>query len=84
MVSIMRTTLDIDDDVLTAAKELGKRMKKSAGSIISELARESLVRPSASTAKESRPVYGFKILPAAPGKIVTNELIDRIREETGT
>jgi hypothetical protein len=80
----MRTTLDIDDDVLTAAKELGKRTKKSAGSVISELARESLIRPTTSTAKESRPVYGFKTLPAAPGKIVTNELINRIREETGT
>src|SRR4029077_2854009 len=38
----MRTTLDIDDDVLRAAKELVEMKKKTAGQIISDLARQSL------------------------------------------
>ena len=35
----MRTTLDIADDVLQAAKERARREKKTAGEVISELAR---------------------------------------------
>ncbi len=38
----MRTTLDIDDDVLAAAKSLGRRVGKTAGAMISELARSAL------------------------------------------
>ena len=41
----MRTTVDIDDDVLQAAKELGAMRKKTAGQILSELARKGLYRP---------------------------------------
>ena len=41
----MRTTLDIDDDVLQAAKDLARRKKKTAGAIISELARQALGAP---------------------------------------
>jgi hypothetical protein len=37
----MRTTLDIADDVLFAAKEVARREKKSLGQIISDLARRS-------------------------------------------
>ncbi len=38
----MRTTLDIADDVLLAAKELAQREKKSMGQVMSELARKAL------------------------------------------
>jgi hypothetical protein len=38
----MRTTLDIDDDVLQAAKELAATRKMTAGKVISELARQAL------------------------------------------
>ena len=33
----MRTTLDIDDDILQAAKELARAEKKTAGQVLSEL-----------------------------------------------
>jgi hypothetical protein len=36
----MRTTLDIEEDVLFAAKDLARREKKTAGQVISELARK--------------------------------------------
>ena len=40
----MRTTLDIDDDVLAAAKELAHSQKTTAGRVISNLARQALTR----------------------------------------
>ena len=40
----MRTTLDIDDDVLQMAKELARAEKKTAGAVISDLARKALTR----------------------------------------
>lgn len=38
----MRTTLDIDDTVLAAAKEIARVRGQSAGAVISELARKGL------------------------------------------
>lgn len=78
----MRTTLDIDEDVLQAAKEIARREKKTAGEVISTLARSALAAPRASTltAREPRAVYGFRPFPPRGG-IVTNELIDSLRED---
>jgi len=38
----MRTTLDIDDSILAAAREIAAANRASAGSVISELARKGL------------------------------------------
>jgi hypothetical protein len=38
----MRTTLDLDDDVVAAARELAAQERRSLGSVISELARRGL------------------------------------------
>ncbi len=38
----MRTTLDLDDDVVTAARELATEQRRSLGSVVSELARRGL------------------------------------------
>ena len=35
----MRTTLDIDDDLLLAAKEIARRERRSAGSVVSDFVR---------------------------------------------
>ena len=53
----MRTTLDIDDDVLQAAKELARRQKKTAGAVISELTRKALTAPPPA-AREPKAVLG--------------------------
>jgi Arc/MetJ family transcription regulator len=76
-----RTTLDIDDDVLQAAKEIARREKKTAGEVVSMLARGALSAPrGAQAAGEPRAMYGFR--PFAPhGAIVTNDLIDSLRED---
>ena len=42
MLSIVRTTLDIDLDVLQAAKDLAVLRKSTAGKVLSELARQAL------------------------------------------
>jgi hypothetical protein len=38
----MRTTLELDDDLLTTAKELARQQGVSLGQLLSELARQSL------------------------------------------
>jgi hypothetical protein len=42
MLKPVRTTLDIDEDVLMAARELARPARRSLGSVISELARRGL------------------------------------------
>jgi len=76
----MRTTLDIADDVLLAAKERARRERKTAGEVVSELLRQALTAPQPSAVREPKAVYGFKPF-ARRGGIVTNELIDQLRNE---
>jgi hypothetical protein len=75
----MRTTLDIDDDVLQAAKERARREHKTAGQIVSELLRQALTAmPTPSAVRESHAVYGLRPFPNR-GSIITNDLIDQLR-----
>jgi hypothetical protein len=76
----MRTTIDIDDDVLRAAKELARRERKTAGRVISELARRALAAPPAGGGRAGRALHGFRPFPRRGG-IVTNDVIDRLRED---
>jgi Arc/MetJ family transcription regulator len=77
----MRTTLDIDDDVLAAAKERARRENKTAGTMVSELLRQALTAShDAGVVREPRAIYGLKPFPRRGG-IVTNELIDKLRSE---
>ena len=82
----MRTTLDIANDVLQAAKERARRENKTTGAVISELARAALNAPAPArtttklTAREPQAVYGFRPFPKRGG-IVTNELIDKLAED---
>jgi Arc/MetJ family transcription regulator len=76
----MRTTLNIDDDVLKAAREIGRREKKTAGQVVSALARTALIGlDKGAAAGEPRDVFGFQPFPSR-GRPVTNELIDSLRE----
>jgi len=81
----MRTTLDIASDVLEAAKEIGRRQRKTAGEVISDLARRALTQGEpgkAAGVREPRASYGFAPLPTR-GVVVTNALINRLREDAG-
>ena len=75
----MRTTLDIDDDVLQAAKELSAREKKTAGKLISEWARRGIRAP-ADESTEPHVINGFEVLPAR-GRVITDELVRHLLEE---
>lgn len=78
----MRTTIDIDDDVMQAAKERARREKKTAGMVVSELLRQALTAPSPSSVaagREPTALYGFDPFPPRGG-VVTNALIDKLRE----
>ncbi|MBL8311952.1 MAG: CopG family transcriptional regulator [Burkholderiales bacterium] len=83
----MRTTLDIDDDVLSASKELAKAAGKTAGQIISELARKALTQPLAAlplTVDEPKPVYGIRPFPRNPnGRLVTSAEIRQMMDDEG-
>jgi hypothetical protein len=76
---VMRTTLDIEDDVLFAAKDLARREKKTAGQVISELARKGLAGAADVTAGKPRAIYGFRPFPKE-GRFVSNELINKLRD----
>jgi 3-oxoacyl-ACP reductase-like protein len=85
----MRTTLDLDDDVLLAARAHAAREKRSLGAVISELARESLQRPSAPAGRArgaggARGALGgrFAVLPARK-EVVTVEHVRRLMDAEG-
>ena len=79
----MHTTLNIDVDVLAAAKEIAQRERKTAGQSISELMRETLqARAERSAAMGSGRQHGFRPIPAG-GTTVTNQLVNDMRHELG-
>jgi hypothetical protein len=76
----MRTTLDIDEDILLAAKEIAAKQRKTAGRVLSDLARRGLRAPP-SLDPTPRLENGFQILPAGE-RVVTAELVRRLLEES--
>ncbi|MEI6675509.1 MAG: CopG family transcriptional regulator [Verrucomicrobiota bacterium] len=80
----MRTTLEIDDDVLLAAKELAIKQRKTAGKIVSEIFRRGMrMGSSAPAVKEGQPYAmknGIPILPSR-GELVTTEHVQRVMEK---
>jgi hypothetical protein len=75
----MRTTLDLDDDVLEAARALAKMRNQTMGKVISELVRQGLHQPPMKLKNRE----GIPVLPKRAGVVVTNEFINRLREEQG-
>lgn len=81
----MRTTLEIEDDVLLAAKEMARREHRTAGQVISALVRQALTQPGAAAsgkAGETAAVFGFRPFRGG-GRVVTNEQVDKLRDEEG-
>ena len=83
----MRTTLDIDDDILQAAKELARAENRTAGQVLSELARRGLTQAAAvpGLAEEGGPPFvmkdGWYVFTNREGVVVTKELVDQLIEE---
>lgn len=74
----MRTTLDIADDVLQAAKELAAHRKMTTGQVLSELARKAL-----EPARVAKVRNGVPVLPrrSAGAPRPTMKLVNALRDE---
>jgi hypothetical protein len=78
----MRTTLDIEDDVLQAAKELAQREGGTAGQVISQLARRGLTVASAGARNTVVTRGGVPVLPSR-GEVVTLEHTRQLMDQEG-
>jgi hypothetical protein len=76
----MRTTLSLDDDVLLAVKERARRENRTAGEVLSDLARQALTQHQ-NTVPRTGPesFYGFELFEHR-GPAVSNALIHRLRD----
>lgn len=73
----MRTTLDIEDDVLLAAKAIAQQRGVSIGKILSDLARQSLSHQQATESRNGVPLFPVR----ADAAVVTPELVNQLRDE---
>jgi hypothetical protein len=73
----VRTTLDIDDDVLLAVKEISLAKRIPAGKVVSSLVREGLERSKTRVKVRN----GVPVWPSRPGRVVTNALVQQILNE---
>jgi hypothetical protein len=74
----VRTTLDIDDELLLTVKQIAEQRKTTAGSVVSALLRESL-QPKPFELEYRN---GVPTLPRRPnGPVVTAELVNRLLNE---
>lgn len=80
----MRTTLDIDDDILAVIKETAHSQCVSAGRLVSRLLREAMTGQSSltQTPQMQKSVAGFQPF-ASQGVIISNAQIDALRDTEG-
>ena len=76
----MRTTLNIEDDVLLAAKELARRQGTTAGKVLSQLARRGLASPETPTRTKGKIRHGVPMLPSR-GEVVTLETVEKLMDQ---
>lgn len=79
-LACMRTTIRLDDDVLLAVQERARREKRTAGAVLSELARRALSGQHRRPEVEGSGHHGFRPL-RRRGAAISNALIDRLRED---
>jgi len=73
----MRTTIAIDDDVLTAAKAIARQRRQTVGKVVSDFSFMFLRPP-----KTSGERNGVPLLPARESRvIVTLEIVNALRDE---
>jgi hypothetical protein len=74
----MRTTLNLDPDVLMAVKELAALRGSTAGQVLSQLARSALeAEPERGTVRNGVPL----LEPTPDEGIVTLEVVNRLRDQ---
>lgn len=73
----MRTTLDLEEDVLLAAREIARQRGLSTGKVVSDLIRQALTQKPTGATRHGVPL--FPIQPEAG--VVTLELVNQLRDE---
>ena len=74
----MRTTLNLEEDILLAAKEIARQRGNTVGQVVSDLARQALTRRAPVSKK-----HGLPLFPVQPNAgVVTLELVNHLRDET--
>jgi len=76
----MRTTLDIDEDVLVALKNRARNERKSIGKAVSEIVRESLNGSTIDSSNDFVYENGFMVL-APRGEVITLEHVQKLLDE---
>jgi hypothetical protein len=75
----MRTTLNLDPDVLEAAKMLAAQQRKPLGTVISAMLRRAVEPPPAPPLQRN----GIPLFPVTPGaRAVTPEIVKELLDET--
>jgi len=73
----MRVTLDIEDDVMLATREIARQQGLSMGKVLSDLARQSLTRRVVLNT-----CHGVPLFPTRPDSgIVSLDLVNQLRDE---
>jgi hypothetical protein len=75
--AIMRTTLDLEVEVLQAAKEIASARGVSAGQVVSELLRKALAPTRSTRTRNGVPLLGRK----AGAPPLTMAMVNRLRDE---
>lgn len=78
MMAAMRTTLDVDDDVLQAARELAENRRKTIGQVLSDLARQALEPASRRSVRNGVPLLARR---RRGSPKPTMELVNRLRDD---
>jgi hypothetical protein len=73
----MRTTVDIDDDVLLAVRQIAGQRGVSIGTVLSELIRQALSRRDAATTRNGVPLFAVR----RGAGIATLELVNELQDE---
>ncbi|HRW19419.1 MAG TPA: antitoxin [Dermatophilaceae bacterium] len=76
----MRTTLELDDQVLAAARSLARSRGTSLGAAVSELARRGLQAGAQSVIAVDVSYSPFPVLIGDPDIVVTDELVAELRD----
>jgi hypothetical protein len=74
----VRTTLDIDDDVLQAVRELAENRRRTMGEVVSDLARQALAPSERRSVRNGVPLLARR---RGGRPKPTMELVNRLRDE---
>ena len=76
----MRTTVDLDEDILRTAKSIARESEQSLGRVLSDLARRGLTP----APRKFKIRNGVALLPPRPGdKPITSEMVKEWLEQEG-